>query len=271
MIGKDRITPFSKGTHFMWDDPHISKQLLKFHLDPNFDAASRRPEIIDRTLEWIEHLLEENSRILDLGCGPGLYCQRLASAGHRVTGLDISKNSIEYARTYAEKNGLDIRYINGDYTAGDIPQENDLVMIIFCDIGVFDDETRDLLLKKIHESLKTGGRITFDVAGPGFLDDFEEGTKTERHDGGFWSPEPYTHIEEVMKFPELKAMLHEHTISLDNGETRTYRFWDRSYSKEEIGSFLKEAGFSNIEFKDDIVEDSNFRMNKVIFTSAMKE
>ena len=41
---------FERGNSSMWEDPYISKQLLQAHLDPNSDAASRRPEIIDKTI-----------------------------------------------------------------------------------------------------------------------------------------------------------------------------------------------------------------------------
>jgi hypothetical protein len=33
-----------------WEDPQISRQLLAAHLDPRTDAASRRPDTIDRSV-----------------------------------------------------------------------------------------------------------------------------------------------------------------------------------------------------------------------------
>ncbi len=33
-------------------------------------------------------------RVLDLGCGPGLYARRLEAAGADVTGVDLSRVSI---------------------------------------------------------------------------------------------------------------------------------------------------------------------------------
>ena len=73
-----------------WNDPHISKGLLKAHLDPDTEAASRRPEFIDRSVEWIVSMLPEGASLLDIGCGPGLYTKRLAERGLRVTGIDFS-------------------------------------------------------------------------------------------------------------------------------------------------------------------------------------
>ena len=65
-------------TASMWDDDYISERLLDMHLNPDIDAASRKRITIERTVRWIEANLEgKNKWILDLGCGPGLYCELL--------------------------------------------------------------------------------------------------------------------------------------------------------------------------------------------------
>lgn len=47
------------------------------------------------------------SRLLDVGCGPGVLAERLSSAGWRVTGIDRSPAMIEIARRdCGERNGL---------------------------------------------------------------------------------------------------------------------------------------------------------------------
>ena len=75
LIGlQEKPVPFTPGEPLFWDDPHISKHMLAAHLDPEFEAASRPPQIIDRTVQWlIETLdLKAGDPVLDLGCGPGL-------------------------------------------------------------------------------------------------------------------------------------------------------------------------------------------------------
>ncbi|MCZ7545813.1 MAG: class I SAM-dependent methyltransferase [Anaerolineae bacterium] len=71
-----------------WDDAYIAQQMLKAHLDPDTDAASRKPETIEASVRWlIDRLaLEPGAHLLDLGCGPGLYSARFAArggSGHR--------------------------------------------------------------------------------------------------------------------------------------------------------------------------------------------
>ena len=67
--------------------------MLREHLSQAHNAASRRLPIVDQQVSWIhEKLLAGTpSRILDLGCGPGLYVVRLAAQGHTVTGIDYSR------------------------------------------------------------------------------------------------------------------------------------------------------------------------------------
>ena len=43
-------------------------------------------------------LIPKHASILDVGCGPGQATKRFADQGHDTTGIDLSKNMIEYAR-----------------------------------------------------------------------------------------------------------------------------------------------------------------------------
>lgn len=100
----------------MWTDPYISRQLLDIHLNPDLDLASRKMNTIETTIEWILYRSgKDHLNILDLGCGPGLYSQRLSQKGHHVTGIDFSATSIMHAASAAKENRLDIEYRQQDY------------------------------------------------------------------------------------------------------------------------------------------------------------
>ncbi len=104
-----------------WADPYVSEHVLWAHLDPDNDDASRKPEKIDRSVAFLLHRLAaargmqepvpSNSpiRVLDLGCGPGLYAERLAQSGCEVTGIDLSPASISHARRKAESSQLPVK------------------------------------------------------------------------------------------------------------------------------------------------------------------
>ncbi|MBM3139805.1 MAG: class I SAM-dependent methyltransferase [Chloroflexi bacterium] len=100
-----------------WDDPAFSARMLREHLTQDHDGASRRAASIDAHARWLhdEVLRERASRVLDLGCGPGLYTARLAALGHDCTGVDFSPASIEHARAQAAGAGPGrARYVLGD-------------------------------------------------------------------------------------------------------------------------------------------------------------
>lgn len=56
---------------------YIAKNMLAAHLDLNNDAASRNLKTIKKTIRWIETKIPKKGRVLDLGCGPGLYSSLL--------------------------------------------------------------------------------------------------------------------------------------------------------------------------------------------------
>ncbi len=52
----------------------------------------------------------DNQRILDVGCGGGLLCEALARQGGILTGIDLSKSSLEAARAHMQETQLQIDY-----------------------------------------------------------------------------------------------------------------------------------------------------------------
>lgn len=91
---------YTRSESKFWEDSHISKYMLEAHLNSEKDAASRTHRFMDESVQWIKALLPPNEypKLLDLGCGPGLYCERFWASGYNVTGVDYAKRSIDYAR-----------------------------------------------------------------------------------------------------------------------------------------------------------------------------
>lgn len=108
---------FEESEYNFWLDEYISKNLLKAHLNPNYEGASRKFEFINSSVNWIyeKFPVDKYNRVLDLGCGPGLYAERLYSKGYEITGIDFSKRSIEYAKQRALKENFDIEYETYNY------------------------------------------------------------------------------------------------------------------------------------------------------------
>lgn len=270
---------YAAGSSIMWTDSHISKQLLEVHLHPELDLASRKATTITQTVEWILDQVPSNEKldILDLGCGPGLYCEQFAEKGHRVTGVDFSENSIEYAQQSAREKELSIEYIQGNYCELDLGENRyDLVIQIFTDLGVLHPNDRKLLLTKMRKALKPGGVLIFDLMAESALKSQLSPKEWELSPGGFWRPGPYLHVGETVLYEEEKVILSQHVVmeESDTGAAQfeIYRFWTHYFNSDEIRGMVARAGFVQVEVFENIIPDSTFCEGEdVLFTKAVKE
>lgn len=264
---------YEKGTAVMWTDPHISKQLLEIHLHPDIDLASRKKATIEKTINWIfEQVEDKELNILDLGCGPGLYAQQIAQKGHKVTGVDFSKNSIEYAKEQAKANNLDIEYINKNYLELDLPKNKfDLIMMIYTDLGVLLPEERIQLLDKIEKALKPGGTLIFDVLNDKDLDKKISPKNWEASEKGFWTDNPYLTLSESFFYEEEKVILNQHVVA-EEENTNIYRFWTHYFSHNDLMLLLKPFDFTDIQFYENVLpaDDNLWSGENVTFCKVIK-
>lgn len=101
-------------------------------------------------------------RILDYGCGGGLFSELLCQNGADVTGVDTSAPTIASAQSHALQNGLDIDYIHGtiDTLSERYFGKNafDMVCAIECLEHV---EQPKRLVSSLCSALKPGGFAVF--------------------------------------------------------------------------------------------------------------
>lgn len=237
--------PFTPGEKLFWNDPHISTQMLKAHLDSNSDLASRRPETIDAIVSWIvaETGLAPGAAVLDLGCGPGLYATRLAQHGMVVTGVDYSRRSIDYARQAAQSAGLEITYRYENYL--DIADENqyDLVMLIYGDFCPLSPEQRRTLLGNIRRALRPDGYFVLDVTTRKLREKFRATNRWYAAESGFWRPGPHLVLEMGFDYPEESIYLDQHIVIEPGGQWAVYRNWFQDYQPDSITRELADNGF----------------------------
>lgn len=187
---------FAPGDANIWTDDHLKKGMLAAHLEEENDAASYRPAKRSAVLRFLEERCPQatHPRVLDIGCGPGMYATALCESGRAVTGIDFSSNSIAYARRTAAENGHSIRYLEGDYLLTDFNEAEgrgyDAAIMISCDFGVLSADNRALLLRKVFAALRPGGAFLFDVMttkrSPG-----SETRSWKCGKGGYWSDSAY--------------------------------------------------------------------------------
>lgn len=239
---------YEQGNSVMWTDPHISKQLLDLHINPENDIASRSQEKIQNITKWILQKADKpNMKILDLGCGPGLYAELLAKGGHSVTGVDFSQNSILYAVQQAKEKNLNIDYLNINYL--DLNYDNcfDLVILIYLDFCALLPVDRNKVLKNIYKSLKKDGIFICDVINENNIDQKTISQSWEVQKSGFWKNQPYIALTSGYHYPEANVLANHHIVIGEDDKVDTYIFWSHYYEKSELTSIFKAAGFNKIE------------------------
>jgi 2-polyprenyl-3-methyl-5-hydroxy-6-metoxy-1,4-benzoquinol methylase len=265
---------YERGNSFMWTDPHISKQLLQVHLNPEIDLGSRKKSTIIKTANWILDSQQGNGKlnILDLGCGPGLYSEIFAEKGHCVTGVDISKNSIDHAQKSAKEKNLDIKYINESYLNLELGKDKyDLVVLIYTDLGVLFPSDRDFLLKKIYNALKKEGVFIFDVLNDNSLENKVTSKNWEVSKSGFWKNCPYLALSNSFLYKEQKVILYQHLVIDSESNIQTYRFWTHFFDNKDVKQMVEKHGFADVNYRDDIIPEGDvWNGDNVVFTIVSK-
>lgn len=236
---------FSPGAPLFWDDPYISEQLLKVHLDPTVDQASRKPETITASVAWIIEMagLQPGDQVLDLGCGPGLYAVQFARCGLGVTGVDYSRRSIDYARASAVEQGLAITYRRQNYLDLEDEAQYDAAVLIFGDYCTFNPNNRRKVLQNVWRALKPGGWFILDVSTREHRQRYGAKNSWYASEGGFWRPGPHLVLEQGFNYPQELVYLDQYIVVDVRGEIVVYRNWFQDYQPEMIQDELRAGGF----------------------------
>jgi len=245
---QQKPAPFTPGEALFWDDPHISAQMLEAHLNPEVDAASRRPATIDRSVKWLIEVLslQAGDPIRDLGCGPGLYTSRFARLGLQVTGVDYSRRSIEYATNHARENRLNIRYRYQNYLELDDENQYRAAFLIYGDFCPLSPGQRSTLLRNVHRALQPGGNFVLDVSTRAHRKRFGNKNQWYATERGFWKPGPHLVLEEGFDYPDQSIWLDQYTAIEPNGQVSVFRNWFQDYISQTITEELSQGGF-NVE------------------------
>lgn len=113
--------------------------------------------LVNNLTEYLN--LPEQAKVLDLACGRGRHSLYLASLGYDVTGVDLSPNSIAYAKKHEKEN----LHFNVHDMRKVLPEKYDAVFNLFTSFGYFSDPNDNATtLKAIQESLTETGFAILD-------------------------------------------------------------------------------------------------------------
>lgn len=245
----DRPDPWSEGEKIPWNDPEFSARMLTEHFSQDHDAASRRTGTIDAHVTWIdgELLSGRPSRILDLGCGPGLYSQRLADLGHTVVGVDYSPASIDYARRTATTGR--VSYVGADIREFTSSEPFDLVMVLFGEANVFQPGELRSMLSRYGERLGRGGTILLEAHTRAAVEQIGSAANHWRsRTSSVFSDRPHLWLEESWWHDDRGCAVQRWSIvDAATAEVTCHAATTQSYSDAEYLEMLTDAGFSSVD------------------------
>jgi SAM-dependent methyltransferase len=243
--------PWSHGGKIPWNSPDFSARMLREHLSQHHDRASRRASVIEEQVAWIHETLlgGRASRLLDLGCGPGLYTSRLAGLGHSCVGIDFSPASIEYAVEFASKENLACEYVLSDFEDTSFRGPHDAALLLFGELNTFPRRVARELLHRLSSALAPGARVVLEVH-------TEEAVRSRGSEVSTWSTQassvfsdhPHLTLREC-SWHEAEAASVERYFVFDAAakEPAVYASTTQAYSSEEYSELLGGAGLVELE------------------------
>lgn len=234
-----------------WDEPAFSQRMLENHLSQEHDWASRRLPVIERQIEWIVRQLAPAASVLDLGCGPGLYAQRLAQRGFHCTGIDFSPAAIRYARDQALASGLDIHYQQQDVRHYMPERQFDFIMMTFGELNVFSATEVQILLARCRQWLAPGGQLLLEVhTWDEVKRQGQASPQWERCPQGLFLARPHLLLTEHAWDEAARTSSTRFWVIEEQGDVMRFGSQMTAWHDDEYRQLLLEAGFHRTEVVD---------------------
>ncbi len=193
---------------------------------------------VDRIVERLGG--EPGARLLDLCCGIGRHSLEFARRGFRVTGVDRTESYLDQARRAASEEQLDVEFVREDMRRFRRPDAFDAAYNVYTSFGYFDDEEEDLeVLRSLHASLRTGGKLLMEMMGKEVL----ARVFRERD----WDDRDGTTLLQERKVSRDWSWIENRWVLLRGRERKEFTLAHRVYSAIELRGALEAVGFRGID------------------------
>lgn len=241
---------FENSPDNIWTNKKLSPLVMNSYFDSNIYGGSYSEEFRNKSLNFISFFLQKGS-VLDIGCGPGLYANKLAELNYTVTGIDISQNALQYARNYAKENDIKVNFEKKDIFSYTPNQSYNNILLIYYIYSFFSSSKRKILLKKIYNLLENKGILILDVPSINYYNKLNEIK--------LWDYFPISNNlmeEEFLSLFNLEkygdGLLLNQTIYLFEDSSITIFDWLQHFDIEDIRAEINQAGFTIISETENI-------------------
>lgn len=209
----------------------------------------------------------KNARILELCCGSGRLTIPIAKE-YNICGVDNSHSMLKQARSKANKENMEIDFIEADIRTLDIPDKYDLIFIPFNSIHhLYTNQDLFDTLNVVKKHLKENGSFLFDCYNPNIhyiVESEKELNNITEYATG-----------DGRKILIKQAMCYESATQINriewhyfiNGKFHSVQKLDmRMYFPQELDEYLKQCGFKIVhKFGNFEEEEFNDKSEKQIF------
>jgi len=202
-----------------------------------YDEPHTRTEA-DFILKMLQ--VPNGAALLDVPCGEGRLARELASRGYALTGVDISPEFLQEARSSVTGKGLDIRWEQCDMR--DLPWQH-VFDGAFCfggSFGYFEDEGNTDFMRAVCRSLKAGSRFVLDIG-------VSMETLLPRLQRREWTRIGDFLFLEENQFDHVKGRFNTDYTFVRDGQVETRSGSQRVYTYRELVRLLESAGFADVQ------------------------
>lgn len=121
------------------------------------------PELPRIDADFLEKMLGQKARLLDVPCGNGRHSLELARRGCRMTGVDISTEFIAEANVSAKAAGLRAGFVVGDMRRLRWQSEFDGTCCMGNSFGYLEYPQMEKFVRGLARALKPGGRVVIET------------------------------------------------------------------------------------------------------------
>jgi SAM-dependent methyltransferase len=228
-----------------WWEDFFSGIVLDLWKKVYSDSSTRaEADFILKTLQ-----VSDGAALLDVPCGEGRLARELASRGYAVTGVDISPDFLQEARSRAVEEGLDIRWEQNDMRNLPWQHEFDGAFCFGGSFGYFGDEGNVNFVRAVCRSLKPGARFVLDigVSVETLLPRLRMREWTRIGDFLFLEENHYDHIE---------GRFNTDYTFIRDGKAETRSGSQRVYAYRELVRLMETVGFVDVQSFGSLVREA---------------
>ena len=229
-----------------------------------------------------EYGVQENSLLLELGCGTGSMTRRLVSRGYDMIGVDYSEDMLEIAREKDFEEGLSygqILYLNQDMREFELFGTVAAVVSI-CDSMNYITDKEDLkkVFQLVNNYLDTRGVFIFDLnTVHKYRDILGETTIAENRENASFIWENYYDQESMINQYDI-TIYNKVELELEDEKEQTSLYermeethYQRAYELNDIIQLIQEAGMEYVTAYDALTRNAPNELSERIYVIAREK